>query len=58
MKKKTIIITGAILVIGLFLILGVFKSKKISNISVKTIKVTKGNVESYLSTTGDVVYQK
>ena len=55
MKKKTIIITGAILVIGLFLILGVFKSKKNSNISVKTIKVTKGNVESYLSTTGDVV---
>ncbi|AUM94001.1 MULTISPECIES: efflux RND transporter periplasmic adaptor subunit [Clostridium] len=55
MKKKTIIITGAILVIGLFLILGVFKSKKNSNISVKTIKVTKGNVESYLATTGDVV---
>ncbi|HGG0418170.1 TPA: efflux RND transporter periplasmic adaptor subunit [Clostridium sporogenes] len=55
MKKKTIIITGAILVIGLFLILGVFKSKENSNISVKTIKVTKGNVESYLSTTGDVV---
>ncbi|MCT7443377.1 hypothetical protein N5V56_23105, partial [Escherichia coli] len=55
MKKKTIIITGTILVIGLFLILGVFKSKKNSNISVKTIKVTKGKVESDLSTTGDVV---
>lgn len=55
MKKKTIIITGVILLIGLFVILGVSKSKKNSNISVKTIKVTKGNVESYLSTTGDVV---
>ncbi|WP_434306218.1 efflux RND transporter periplasmic adaptor subunit [Clostridium botulinum] len=55
MKKKTIIITGVVLLIGLFVILGIFKSKKNSNISVKTIKVTKGNVESYLSTTGDVV---
>ncbi|KEJ04071.1 macrolide ABC transporter [Clostridium botulinum A2B7 92] len=55
MKKKTIIITGVILLISLFVILGIFKSKKNSNISVKTIKVTKGNVESYLSTTGDVV---
>ncbi|NFP92968.1 efflux RND transporter periplasmic adaptor subunit [Clostridium sporogenes] len=55
MKKKTIIITGAILLISLFVVLGIFKSKKNSNISVKTIKVTKGNVESYLSTTGDIV---
>ncbi|AUM86250.1 efflux transporter periplasmic adaptor subunit [Clostridium botulinum] len=55
MKKKTIIITGVVLLIGLFVILGIFKSKKNSNISVKTIKVTKGNVESYLSTTGNVV---
>ncbi|NFB56860.1 efflux RND transporter periplasmic adaptor subunit [Clostridium botulinum] len=55
MKKKTIIITGVILLIGLFVILGISKSKKNSNISVKTIKVTKGNVESYLSTTGNVV---
>lgn len=54
MKKKTIIITGVVLLIGLFVILGIFKSKN-SNISVKTIKVTKGNVESYLSTTGNVV---
>ncbi|KEJ03658.1 macrolide ABC transporter [Clostridium botulinum A2B3 87] len=55
MKKKTIIITGVVLLIGLFVILGIFKSKKNSNISVKTIKVIKGNVESYLSTTGNVV---
>ncbi|MBE6056522.1 efflux RND transporter periplasmic adaptor subunit [Clostridium sp.] len=55
MKKKTIIITGAIVIIGLFLALGIFKSKKNSNISVKTIKISKGNVESYLSTTGSVV---
>ncbi len=55
MKKKTIIITGVVLLIGLFVILGIFKSKKNGNISVKTIKVTKGNVESYLSTTGNVV---
>ncbi|APC82394.1 efflux RND transporter periplasmic adaptor subunit [Clostridium botulinum] len=55
MKKKTIIITGVVLLIGLFVILGISKSKKNSNISVKTIKVTKGNVESYLSTTGNVV---
>ncbi|EKX78486.1 efflux RND transporter periplasmic adaptor subunit [Clostridium botulinum] len=55
MKKKTIIITGVVLLIGLSVILGIFKSKKNSNISVKTIKVTKGNVESYLSTTGNVV---
>ncbi len=30
MKKKTIIITGVILLIGLFVILGVSKSKKIA----------------------------
>ncbi|EJP6474043.1 efflux RND transporter periplasmic adaptor subunit [Clostridium botulinum] len=55
MKKKTIIIIGAIVIIGLFLVLGIFKSKKSDGISVKTIKVTKGDVESYLSTTGSVV---
>lgn len=55
MKKKTIIIIGAIAIIGLFLVLGIFKSKKSNGITVKTIKVTKGDVESYLSTTGSVV---
>ncbi len=30
MKKKTIIITGVVLLIGLFVILGIFKSKKIA----------------------------
>ena len=55
MKKKTIIIIGIVLIIGLFLILGIFKSKKNTNISVKTVKATKGNVASYLSTTGSVI---
>lgn len=55
MKKKTIIITGAVVIVALFVILGIFKNKKNSNISVKTVKVTKGNVESYLSTTGSVI---
>ncbi len=30
MKKKTIIITGVVLLIGLFVILGISKSKKIA----------------------------
>ncbi|EJO5346161.1 efflux RND transporter periplasmic adaptor subunit [Clostridium botulinum] len=55
MKKKTKIITGVILVIVLLLALVIFNTKKNNNISVKTVKVTKGNIESYLSTTGSVI---
>lgn len=54
MKKKIIIITAVVAVIGVFVAIGISKGKNNNKISVKTSKVAKGDVQSYLSTTGIV----
>lgn len=57
MKKKVTIGVIAVVIIGIFVAIGVNNKKKSETVYVKTSNVVKGNIQSYLSTTGIVKSQ-